>query len=330
MARWRGFGALACACAAFADAAPLERPPVGRTLVESLFLGADPLGGGHREEEPHGGMTHLFARDLDMVFQFAPKPLNFYLELGSYEGGSAILTARHAAERGIRDLTVVAVDTFIGDLWVLWEVEPGERRRHMRADGSVTLLDRFKTNVLRSGVAGAILPLQATSIVGLKLFDALGRRGVVPRPQVIYLDSAHEEGEVLLELELAWKTVAPGGIVFGDDWVLGDGAVRRDLLRFVSAHAGELDDDFGRSAEAWGRVLGRVQRGLFLSYNSIQFFMRKLPDGVREPDPPTLTSFDCWGGGFDGGGCCSTAHGPGGNPDCWDQVYSFKLCCTPP
>lgn len=43
-----------------------------------------------------------------------------------------------------------------------------------------------------------------------------------PLPQVLYLDSAHIAGEVLLELELAWQLLPKGGILVGDDWFLDE------------------------------------------------------------------------------------------------------------
>merc|ERR1712079_864306 len=116
-----------------------------------------------------------------------------------------------------------------------------------------------RTNVRRAGHADTVLPLPATSVVALHLMARLAQRGTIPQPPAIYLDSAHEEGEVLLELQLAWEVVAPGGIVFGDDWVLpenmeesskGDGgAVQRDVLRFAETHQSELDDRFGPHAQ---------------------------------------------------------------------------------
>jgi hypothetical protein len=34
---------------------------------------------------------------------------------------------------------------------------------------------------------------------------------------LIYLDSAHEQGETLIELALYWNILQPGGVLFGDD-----------------------------------------------------------------------------------------------------------------
>merc|ERR1712013_445168 len=48
----------------------------------------------------------------------------------------------------------------------------------------------------------------------------------------MYLDSAHEKGETLLEINQAFKLVAPGGVLLGDD--LDWSAVESDLHAFIS------------------------------------------------------------------------------------------------
>ncbi|CAE8645892.1 unnamed protein product, partial [Polarella glacialis] len=243
---------------------------------------------------------------------------------------------------------VVAVDTFLGDTRVLWERPREERQLLLRPDGTISLFDRFRANVRRAGVAERVLPLPATSLVALKLFASLAQRGVVPPPQVIYLDSAHEEGESLLELRLAWQALAPGGILFGDDWVLpeskagadaadlamSDGAVQRDVLRFAAEVEADLDDEFGPRVQPM-RTLGRARPGLFVSYLSFQWFMRKLPHVTTKQRAASKTAgaaadagFDCWSDGFQPGDCCNEAKfGKGGSAKCWDLVFTFDRCC---
>ncbi len=51
-------------------------------------------------------------------------------------------------------------------------------------------------------------------------------------PDVVYLDSAHEEGETLVELRTAWRITRPGGVLFGDDWAWE--GVRNDVFRFAN------------------------------------------------------------------------------------------------
>lgn len=330
--------AICCAVEHGADAT-LKRPAVGRTLVDELFLASDPMDTGLRDvrETLDQQMTHVSAKDIDMVLAVAPQPVSFWLELGAYEGGSAILAARRAENHERGATAVVAVDTFLGDARTLWLRPPEERRRLLRPDGTVSLYDTFRANVLAARQESAVLPFPATSVVALRVVRELAAQGVVPAPQVIYLDSAHEEGEVLLELRLAWDVVAEGGVVFGDDWVLpgpgdSDGPTQRDVLRFAEAHGGELDDTLGERVRDM-RTLGRARPGLFVSYNSFQWFMRKLP-GVAPPALGTPdraaapAGFDCWSDGYQASDCCDPGRfGPEGNTECWDLVFTLERCC---
>ncbi len=53
-------------------------------------------------------------------------------------------------------------------------------------------------------------------------------------PQVVYLDSAHLQGETYVELELYWLLVQAGGVLVGDDWDWP--SVRCDVLRFTESN----------------------------------------------------------------------------------------------
>eukprot|EP00933_Yihiella_yeosuensis_P006757 TRINITY_DN111532_c0_g1_i1.p1 TRINITY_DN111532_c0_g1~~TRINITY_DN111532_c0_g1_i1.p1 ORF type:complete len:390 (+),score=66.20 TRINITY_DN111532_c0_g1_i1:59-1171(+) len=333
----------------YAAAEALDRPEVARLFVEKQFLGRDPMLASIPEKElamePQEGMTHVSARDIDMVLELAPQPLTFWLELGAFEGGSAIRTAqRIALAKKTKETSVIAVDTFLGDVRVLWEASDEDKRTYLRPDGTVSLYDRFRANVRKAGVSSTVLPLPATSVVGLRLADSLAQQGLAPRPQVIYLDSAHEEGEVLLECRLAWQALAPGGILFGDDWHLTEakaghkefvhdgGAVQRDVLRFATEMEGQLDDDFGRIAQPL-RTLGRPRKGLFVSYNSFQWFIRKpwnATDQVitQSGQDAASSSYDCWSDGYGPADCCDKGKfGPQGNEGCWDLVFTYDRCC---
>ena len=330
---------LSLSCAVASDCREGPRPPIAKILVDELFLGNDPMAVFEEEElVVDKGMTHMSPKDVDMVLAAAVKPVTFWLELGSFEGGSAIIASEQILMHGL-NTSVVAVDTFLGDTRVLWERAPEERQKLLRPDATISLFNRFRTHVRRSGLASCVLPLPATSVVALKLVSSLAARQVTPLPQVIYLDSAHEEGEVLLELGLAWKALAPGGILFGDDWLLPEddenvtyleGATHRDVLRFSALVQEELDDDWGLRVQSL-RTLGRVRPGLFVSYNSFQWFMKKLPhvksDQVRSQQVEN-PAYSCWSEGFQPEDCCDEDRfGPGGNPNCWDLVFTQERCC---
>lgn len=344
------------AAASHADTAEhrhLDRPEVAKTLIDELFLGFDPLlaalppSFAESARPPDQHITRVSPDDIDMVLEMAAQPVLLWLELGAFEGGSAILTARRAAARAAKApfdarTTVVAVDTFVGDRNVIWTRPPAERRELLRPDGTIALYDRFRANVLRAGPAAAlVLPLHATSVTALRLLPELADQAVLPRPQVIYLDSAHEAGEVFLELQLAWEAVSPGGIVFGDDWAFPE--VRHDVLSFAATLGADVDDSLGQqSATARSpRTLGRIRRGLFVSYRSFQWFMRKSPEPTRTgrgnlslacriaaTASQGAAGEDCWSGGFGAEECCDEErHGPGGNHLCWDLVFTFDRCC---
>ncbi|CAE7349492.1 unnamed protein product [Symbiodinium sp. CCMP2592] len=313
-----------------------SRPPVADILVEELYLGRDPMLAPLPEEKPRDydrGMTHVSRRDIDMVLFSAVQPVSFWLELGAFEGGSAILTAQRVNLHGL-NTSVVAVDTFLGDAHVIWERTKEERQKKnfLRPDGTVALYDRFRSNVHDAGLQMCILPLPATSIVALKLMASLAARHVTPLPQVIYLDSAHEGGEVLLELRLAWKALSPGGILFGDDWVFaaGDNCVQEDVLKFATEVGADLDDGLGKEVQDL-RTLGRVRAGVFVSYQSFQWFLRKRlvttaqSEVTRDQIDP---GYSCWTDGFDARLCCDEKkYGPGGFRNCWDLVFTFDRCC---
>jgi hypothetical protein len=70
--------------------------------------------------------------------------------------------------------------------------------------------------------------------VGLKVLERYQLRRNMPKPLLIYLDSAHEEVETFLEMSLAWRLLPDNGILMGDDW--GWAAVSNDVSPGTSLH----------------------------------------------------------------------------------------------
>ncbi len=124
-------------------------------------------------------------------------------------------------------------------------------------DGSYRLMDQFLYNVKYAGLDQCIAVWQQTTLSAIRVLTnnlvtsrrkptsaidgkradeerlSLDRRGVgvVERPDVIYLDSAHLQDETFMELVEAWVLLKPGGILVGDDWVLDE--VHEDVLKFA-------------------------------------------------------------------------------------------------
>lgn len=179
---------------------------------------------------PH---TNLIPDVIESILDFVPT--KFWLELGSMVGGSAIRVAEVAKARG-GATEIVCVDPFTGDvnMWA-WE-QPKKQAKEwqfLRLErGRPTIYDRFMANVAAAGHKDIVLPITATSIVGVRLMGRLfSEHRLSSLPNVIYLDSAHEMEETYLELQSCWSLLPAGGILFGDDWSWD--AVRTDVLKFA-------------------------------------------------------------------------------------------------
>lgn len=206
---------------------------VRQDILNQLYCGVSPYEsvkpGFMDDGYPH---THLDETVANLILEIV-KP-TFWLEVGSMVGGSAIQTAQAIRKRK-SGTQIVCADPFCGDvnMWA-WERElklSGEWQFLRIEDGRPTIWERFLANVLKAGVDDIIVPITATSIVGIRLLQRLyDEYRLSELPQVIYLDSAHEADETFLELKRAWSILPEGGILFGDDW--GWQAVRQDVLKF--------------------------------------------------------------------------------------------------
>lgn len=332
-----------------------ERPAIAKAIIEHAYLGHDPMKTvpllPFRVPE---GSTHVTAQDVDAAVALAPTPLTFWVEVGSFQGGSAAVTAGRLKEHHrLPNVTVLCVDTFLGDFATMWS-QPAEHKRNMVGDdGLPKILRQFVSHVTASGHADIVLPLLGTSTAVLRALRRLHTSGLLTdHPQVIYLDSSHERDETFLELELAWAALAPGGVMFGDDWEYwipedpdepGDrryAPVQQDLLRWTALREQELDDNLGASVS---RTLGRVRHGLYVTYQTFQWFVRKpvswrrgalpraaaaaLVEARATPSSAKATKWDCFSGGFTHEYCCDAEKAREGDTSCWDIMYTYEKCC---
>ena len=224
-------------------------PRLRQQLLRSLFRGRDPFHAVDPARYDHGyPHSNLRASFVKAVLETLGAPADMlWLEVGSFVGNSAILTASVAAHACMRNMTIVVVDPFTGDvnMWD-WQQLASKGRRHLPfgydflaldASGRPTIRDRFMSNVAWAGAAPWVVPITAPGVVGMRLLGRLLKsfyhHGLVaPRPSVLYLDSAHEAGETLTELRVAFDLLADGGVLFGDDWAWK--AVRADVAKFAA------------------------------------------------------------------------------------------------
>ena len=67
-------------------------------------------------------------------------------------------------------------------------------------DGRPTVYYQFLENILNANLTDIVLPASMTSLTGARFL-----RTFRFHPQIIYLDSSHEQGETLIELALYWN-----------------------------------------------------------------------------------------------------------------------------
>jgi len=171
--------------------------------------------------------------DIENALQKLGRAPALWVEVGSFHGNSAVLQAQMLDKKGFKDTPLVCVDPWTGDLGMLlfrddWQkkLTPGEI-----SEGRSTSYFQFMNNMKSQIDAGKIgpkhiIPLAVTSTVAARYFLSLGLT-----PDVVYLDSAHEKDETFTEISLFYSLIAPGGILYGDDFSWD--SVATDVKRFA-------------------------------------------------------------------------------------------------
>ena len=230
----------------FLNKSVLQKTKMERTvwkeLINEIWIGQNPISFSNVKYIDKA-FPHTFIREnmITAVLNFA-RPL-FWVECGSLYGGSAIKTANVIKSKNL-NTTIVCVDPFVGDVnTIAWEKKSNEEntyRFNRVEDGSNTIYERFRANVKEAGHEDIIVPIQATTVIGMRLFSRLLHENRLSRlPDVVYLDAAHEIDETMLELRRAWEVLPSKGVLFGDDWNWD--AVRHDVSLFASTFASEID-----------------------------------------------------------------------------------------
>eukprot|EP00931_Biecheleriopsis_adriatica_P046124 TRINITY_DN26473_c0_g2_i1.p1 TRINITY_DN26473_c0_g2~~TRINITY_DN26473_c0_g2_i1.p1 ORF type:complete len:367 (-),score=65.47 TRINITY_DN26473_c0_g2_i1:5-1045(-) len=339
-----------------------RRPPLAQWFIDFLYLGKDPMSTVPvlPDLPTRAGTQPLTLGVIDFIMAKLLVPLTFWLEVGSYQGDSAVMTAKHLKERHhVNNLSIVCLDPFLGD----FQLTPDfDRSTIIGEDGLSKIVRQFVSRVKKEGQGDAIVPFPGVASNVLRTLRAFSEIGYLPQlPQVIYLDASHEYSDTLAEVELAWAALAPGGILFGDDWAWldlsvdksqltaearqtvdytkldwTDTAVQKAVIRWAALREAELDDDLGIE------VL-RVRRGLFLSRLAWQWFVRKPLNW--QPGPaielvyawrskavsltnPQEPPWDCFTGDWasEEARCCGQADG--GVQGCWDAHFTYEKCCV--
>lgn len=213
--------------------------------VDPYALLASPYGRPYTPQDRYPD-SHL-TPDLVRVVLGVLKEPSLWLEVGSFVGSSAITTA--ATLKSLNLTTgMVCIDPFTGvvDMWSTrkaFRTSNGLGSRNTGnsiADGPLMMdeyghsriYEQFLANVHGAGHEDIVMPIRIGSLAGMRLLRRLDReRRLGSLPQVIYLDSAHEQDETLLEVREAWRLLDTPGVLFGDDWSWP--GVRTDVTAFA-------------------------------------------------------------------------------------------------
>ena len=152
----------------------------------------------HKFKAGGGDWSILFKQIID---QYKPKTL---IEIGSYVGFSACKFAEYN-KLYTNDFAIICIDTWLATGW--------KENWDSRLNGQPTLFYSFIKNVKDQGHSDVIIPYQWPSI---NAFMYLKKANIVA--DVIYVDGAHDEINVHLDVGNYYSLLKPGGIMFGDDW----------------------------------------------------------------------------------------------------------------
>lgn len=161
------------------------------------------------------------------------------IEVGSWKGASAIHMARLAPEA-----IIYAVDLWVPHIGVGLGEFP--RTQIPERWDAPTFYHQFLTNVKHANCDDRIIPVRGLTV---PIASCLGAWGV--QADLIYLDASHDELSVVQDLVAYWPLLAPGGILFGDDFSSHPG-VKRAVQKFAR----------GRTINEW-----QAQEGSQWSYD---------------------------------------------------------------
>jgi Methyltransferase domain len=191
------------------------------------------------------------------------------VELGTWKGASAIHMAQQAKRRGVRT-EIICVDTWLGSAGTLLrkdETFRALRHRH----GYPQLYFQFLANVLHTRTEDVILPLPQTSDNAARILEEFD-----VRPNLVYLDAAHDGRSVGRDLETYFPLLREPCALLGDDFLHRQrpelvAAVREfaadhklrlysDREKFVIARESGLINDLEKARGRWRRALMRARR----------------------------------------------------------------------
>ncbi len=172
------------------------------------------------------------------------------VEVGAWKGASAIFMGR-TLQKKYSAAKILAVDTWLGSA-EFWDRDghPGLYKTLRHRHGLPSVYEQFLFNVLQAGLQDMIVPFPQTSLNAARW---LARRGV--QAELIYIDASHEAEDVALDLKNYFAIVAPGGMIFGDDYGCADSGVASAVRQFAEDH--QVAVELKENSQFWTIQKGR-------------------------------------------------------------------------
>jgi predicted O-methyltransferase YrrM len=178
-----------------------------------------------------------------LVAETKPKVV---IEVGSWKGRSArhlaLATANRAEIDEVSGISVPSpseiycVDTWLGGLDHITSDKPQDDLAR-DAFGSPRLYEQFLRNFAdEPDFAKRIFPIQNTSLNGARLLACMGVSA-----GLIYIDGSHEYQDAYADLCAYIQLLAPGGVIFGDDFRAFPG-VFTAILRFSHEYGFKIEE----------------------------------------------------------------------------------------
>lgn len=151
------------------------------------------------------------AQELDRLIE--EHDVKIIVELGTWLGASAIYMAKQIPPDG----KIYCVDHWKGNECLIQSNDP-EIKEILS-----TLYVQFLSNIIHEGLTDKVIPINMTTDEAAKILDV--------KPDLVYVDAAHDENSVYRDLRNWYRKLAPGGIICGDDWQIQ--GVRKSVNRYA-------------------------------------------------------------------------------------------------
>jgi hypothetical protein len=170
----------------------------------------------HRDWRAVSPQTHI----LEILF--ARGPPKMMVELGVFRGGTTFILADLLREKGFASTFVVSIDSWLNDFCFSQShlidnatKKPAYYCNYESAMGGSLMFHNFVQGIYEKNHTSRVIPFPSSTTNAAATFYVHGWT-----PDAIFVDASHSFADLTLDLELWWGTLACGGVMYGDDYLL--------------------------------------------------------------------------------------------------------------